>query len=104
MHVALLRRELDRAALLGGTPAVDARDSHAMKPDSRSLPTVATALNLEIVAMLPLSKYLKAGCGSLPLILRSIWRAAYRAPWIATWATPGRWSSEAMSPTTNTSG
>src|SRR3954453_9653146 len=75
-----------------------------MNPLSRTLPIVATALNREIVAIEPLSKYLNAGCGALPLIRRSICLAAYRAPWMATCATPGRWSREIMSPTTNTSG
>ncbi len=75
-----------------------------MKPVSRILPIRATALKRLIVAIEPLSKYLNGGCGGLPSIRRSIDLAAYLAPWMATWATPGRLSRAIMSPTTNTSG
>ena len=75
-----------------------------MTPVSRSLPTIATARNRLMIAIEPLSKYLNGGCGALPLSRPSISLAAYFAPWMATWATPGRWSRVIMSPTTNTSG
>jgi hypothetical protein len=71
---------------------------------SRSLPTIATARNRLIVAIDPLSKYLNGFCGGFPLSRPSMVLAAYLAPWIATWATPGRLSRAIMSPTTKTSG
>ena len=55
--------------------------------------------------MLPLSKYLNGRCGASPSESRAlISLAAYLPPWMATCATPGRWSRLIMSPTTNTSG
>ena len=47
---------------------------------------------------------MKAVSGGLLASRRLISVAAYFAPWIATCATPGRWSRLIMSPTTNTSG
>ena len=64
----------------------------------------ATAENREIVAMEPLSLYVNGAFGCLPASLRLIASAAYRPPWMATWATPGSLSSAIMSPTTCTSG
>ena len=80
--------------------------SHAMNPVSRILlPISAMAENREIVAMEPLSKYLNGCCGAFSSDSRALTSlAAYFPPWIATWATPGRWSRLIMSPTTNTSG
>ena len=76
-----------------------------MKPVIFSGPISATARNREMVAMLPLSKYLNGRCGALSFDSRDlISLAAYLPPWIATCATPGRWSRLIMSPTTNTSG
>src|SRR3546814_8706991 len=75
-----------------------------MEPLSFSLPTLATARNLAMIAIEPLSKYLNGCCGALFLRRLSISLAAYFAPWIATWATPGRLSREIMSPRTKTSG
>ena len=57
-----------------------------------------------MVAIEPLSKYSKCSLGCLPSSRSVICRAAKRAPWMATWATPGRPSSAIMSPTTKTSG
>ena len=61
-----------------------------MKPVSRRLPIIATARNRLMIAIEPLSKYLNGFCGALPLSRPSISLAAYFAPWIATWATPGQ--------------
>ena len=72
--------------------------------DPDSLPTLQTAWNREIVAMLPLSKYLKGSAGGSPRSRRTIWPAAYLPPCMATWATPGRLFSAIMSPTTKISG
>ena len=49
-----------------------------MKPVSRSLPTIATALNRLMVAIEPLSKYLNGCCGGLALA------AGRRSPWRRT--------------------
>ena len=57
--------------------------SHAMKPPNSSLPTWATALNREIVAMLPLSKYLngaRSAGSSRPASSRLISLVTYLAP------------------------
>src|SRR5450759_3015764 len=42
------------------------QNSQAMNPEKPNLPTLATAANREIVAMLPLSTYLKGSCRSRP--------------------------------------
>ena len=67
-------------------------------------PMAATAENREIVAMLPLSKYLNGCPVRCPASRCLICPATCLPPCIATWATPGRLSSAIMSPTTNTSG
>ena len=75
-----------------------------MKPSNFSLPRSTTAWKREIVAIEPLSWYSNGPLGALPASERLIASAEYRAPWMATWATPGSLFSEIMSPTTCTSG
>ncbi|BBU24641.1 hypothetical protein MYXE_44310 [Mycobacterium xenopi] len=78
-----------------------------MKPPNSSLPTRATALNLETVAMLPLSKYLNgARCAgsSRSFSARLMHFVAYFAPWIAPCAIPGTPGTAIRSPTTKTFG
>src|SRR5665811_2199257 len=79
------------------------QNSQAMNPEKRNLPTLATAANREIVAMLPLSTYLNGSCRSRPAARAAITLAACLPDCIATCATPGTPAS-IMSPMTKTSG
>jgi hypothetical protein len=63
--------------------------SQAMNPEKRNLPTLATAANREIVAMLPLSPYLTGSHVSRPAARASITLATRLPDCMATCATPG---------------
>src|ERR1035437_552646 len=77
--------------------------SQAMNPEKPNLPTLATAANREIVAILPLSTYLNGSCRSRPATRAAITLAACLPDCVATCATPGTPAS-IMSPATKTSG
>ena len=64
-------------------------NSQARNPATLIRPMLATALNREIVAIDPLSWYSNSGGAGLPVSRAWMTFAAYRAPWIATCATPG---------------
>ena len=82
----------------------NAHTTHAGNPLMRMPRQLKMARNRPIVATLPRSRYTNGFDSPPSRTRRPMVCAACRLPCIATSATPGRLSSEVMSPTANTSG